>query len=435
MKAGKIIVSFLLGCLVSGYVFPFNFSFLPASLNTKQMIGVLGIIAFAFYSLRTKTFNISKMVIGSALFALAFSVWCYFSMVANETNDTTYAEYWISFAVWLGGAFGVISLIRLYHGSCNLKRITDYLAGVCFVQCWLALAIDHFPGFQMLIDTYIQQGQEFLHEVGRMYGIGCALDPAGVRFSVVLVLIAHQIGNNLHVTDSKTSIWTYLILYSVITIVGNMISRTTIVGAAMGLVYMFMLLGFPKKGIVDARQLKFYSAFLTIVAIAVAVSIVLYRTSNDFRNNIRFAFEGFFNLFETGEFRTGSTDKLNAVMWIWPTDFRSWVIGTGLFGGWVYSTDIGYCRFTLYCGLVGLAIFSAFFIYNGLVVNRKFKNFILVSLFIISMTFVIWIKVATDLFFLNAILFCIDGDYDDDGNEIDWYAAGADEAAVEPDES
>ena len=421
MKLGKIIVCFLLGCIVSGYFFPFGFTFLPASLNTKQIIGVIGIMAFLYNSLRTKTFNMSWMTIGSALIAVIFSVWCYFSIVANNTNDTTYAEYWVSFAVWLGGAYGVVSLLKAYHGPFNLQRLTNYLAIVCVVQCFLALAIDHFPGFKLFVDSYVSQGQEFLAEIGRMYGIGCSLDPAGVRFSVVLVMIAHQIGNNKRVTDRKGPIWGYLILFAIITVVGNMISRTTIVGAAMGIVYMFLLLGFPKRGFITARQQRFYGIFLSIVAIATVVSVILYRTSPDFRENMRFAFEGFFNLVEEGRWHTGSTDKLNAVMWIWPDTFRGWMIGNGLFGGWVYSTDIGYCRFTLYCGLIGLSIFSAFFIYNGLIVRRKFKNFTLMSLMLISMTFVIWIKVATDIFLINALLFCIDGDYDEEGNEIDPY--------------
>lgn len=428
MKGNRILVAFLLGCLVSMFIFPFSLSFLPPSLNTKKIIGVVGIIAFAFYSIRTKTFNMSSMVIGSALIAVAFSVWCYFCMVANETDDTTYAEYWVSFATWLGGAYGVVSLIRKYHGSCSLKRITDYMAGVCFAQCWLTLAIDAFPGFQTIVDTFIIQGHEFMQRVNRLYGIGCALDPAGIRFSATLVLIAHQIGNNASVLENKKSIFGYMILYSVITIIGNMISRTTTVGAVMGLVYMFLMIGFPRKGIIDARQARFYSMFFTIVAVAVAVSVLLYRTSPDFRKNIRFAFESFFNFFETGVFRSDSVDKLNSVMWIWPKDFRSWVIGTGLFGNFVYATDIGYCRFTLYCGLIGMVIFSAFFIYNGLVVNRKFRNFTLVSLFIISLTFVIWLKVATDIFYINALLFCIDGDFDADGNEIDWDADETDES-------
>lgn len=47
-------------------------------------------------------------------------------------------------------------------------------------------------------------------------------------------------------------------------------------------------------------------------------------------------------------------------MWIWPENLKGWLIGTGLFANFVYSTDIGYCRFILYCGLIGFGTFIAF---------------------------------------------------------------------------
>lgn len=78
---------------------------------------------------------------------------------------------------------------------------------------------------------------------------------------------------------------------------------------------------------------------------------------------------------ETGELRTDSTDKLNTMMWVWPEDVKSWIIGTGLFANFVYSTDIGYCRFILYCGLIGFGTFVLFFVYNACVFAWKFPSF------------------------------------------------------------
>lgn len=410
MKAGKILMCFLLGCVVSGFFFPFGPPFFPSSLNTKQVIGVLGILAFLFRCIRTRAVTMQRNVLISALIAIVFSIWCYFCITANGTDDTTYAEYWVSFAVWLGGAYGVVSMLKAYHGSCNLQRLTNYLAVVCVAQCFIALAIDNSPVFSHFVDNYISSGNEFCKERGRLYGVGCSLDPAGIKFSAVLLLISHQICSNREVSSNKGSLWWYLIMYAIIVVLGNMIARTTTVGAVMGLVYMLVSFGIVRRGVLTGRQLRFLGIFLSAVTIAAIVSVMLYRTNAEFRYNMRFGFEGFFNFFETGEFRTDSTDKLNTQMWIWPADTRSWLIGTGLFGNFVYSTDIGYCRFILYCGLIGMAIFSAFFIYNGLSVVKKFRNFSFMSIMLISLTFVIWIKVATDIFLINALLFCIDGD-------------------------
>lgn len=64
-----------------------------------------------------------------------------------------------------------------------------------------------------------------------------------------------------------------------------------------------------------------------------------------------------------------------------------------------------------------MAIFSAFFVYNDLSLISKFKDSKLLMLFLLALTFIIWLKVATDIFLINALLFCIDGDYDDDYEE------------------
>ena len=87
------------------------------------------------------------------------------------------------------------------------------------------------------------------------------------------------------------------------------------------------------------------------------------------------------------------------------------MIGYGRYGVFSWGTDIGYCNFTLYCGLIGLALFSAYFIYVNMSMNTKFKNFYLISLLLITLQAIIWAKVATDIFVIDAFLLCIDGDY------------------------
>lgn len=422
MKFGKFIVMFVLAWMVSMYYFPFSFTFFPESLNTKMVLAVLGIVFFALRAVRDKEFSMSRRTITSAVFAVAFSLWCLYCITANNTGDDSYSTYYMSFAVWLGGAFAVCSMIKGYHGKVDLQLLTNYLAVVCVGQCALALMIEHIPSFQRLVDAYVNQDHEFFQEVNRLYGIGAALDPAGIRFAAGLILIAHQIATNAQVGESRKLLTIYIIAFIAITIVGNMIARTTSVGTLLGVGYMLWKVGISQRGRFTKRQARFYSVLLTLIAITAVLGTYYYRTNPMFRDDMRFAFEGFFNWVETGEFRTDSTDKLNSVMWIWPNDTRGWLIGTGWFGFFVYSTDIGYCRFVLYCGVIGLAIFSAFFIYNDLSLISKFKNSKLLMLLLMALTFIVWVKVATDIFLINALLFCIDGDYDyeldDDADSI-----------------
>ena len=154
-----------------------------------------------------------------------------------------------------------------------------------------------------------------------------------------------------------------------------------------------------------------YGIFILIILIIIPVLQYLYNTDTYYYNQLRFAFEGFFNWVEKGKWETGSTEKLNSVMWIWPQTTKGWIIGTGLFDGWVYSTDIGYCRFILYCGLVGFSLFVSMFIYLTMYLwmyIRPYK-YLFVLLFILGL--IVWIKVSTDLFFVFALFLWMEESY------------------------
>jgi hypothetical protein len=402
----KILYTVFLGMILSAFMFPVSLSFLPSSLNTKMILAVFGIIVFVFDCISRHSVSVFRTTVVSALLAVLLSVWCLYSISANGTHDTTYTKYWLSFATWLGGAYGTCWLIRELEGKLDAEKLTYYLAIVCFAQCVLALMIDNSPSFANRVDRVFVQGQEFYHDVNRLYGIGASLDTAGVRFSVVLVLIAHQMSAYGKAWSNTGLTIFYFVSFALITLVGSIIARTTWTGSILGIVYMLFSFIHVRRGFITAHQISFWLLLIAITFITVLVSSWLYRHNPDFRHNLRFGFEGFFNWAETGSFNIGSTSKLMRTMWVWPKDVRSWIIGTGRFENWAFGTDIGYCRFTLYFGLVGLFLFSVFFIYNGIAVIRHCPDYVFPSLLLIALTFIIWLKVSTDIFFIYALLFC-----------------------------
>lgn len=397
----KFIISTILVILTSLYLFPVSFSFLPEAVNSKMILAGFGIVAFLYDGIERKSFSVPHPLLYAGILAFIFSLWCFFCVTENGTDDMSYANYWISFFTWVMGAYGVFFLIRTMTGKFDLRTLTFYLTLVCVAQCVLAECIDNIPEVQRFVDRYFVQGQEFYHDIKRLYGIGASLDPAGVRFSVVLLLMGHQ----LAFRDSQELSVFYIVSFFVVTIIGSIIARTTWVGAIMGLAYVFVINLKTRHGTISSNQIRFWALFGGLTLLTVLVCIVLYRNSLVFRSNFRFGFEGFFNWVETGVFRTDSMDKLNRVMWVWPTDMRTWIIGKGLFDNFIFGTDIGYCRFSLYCGLIGLGLFSLFFLYNGYSFIHRYPHFILLGILLIAMTFVIWVKVATDIFFIYALLF------------------------------
>ncbi|MBQ6198626.1 MAG: hypothetical protein IJK44_05270 [Bacteroidales bacterium] len=401
----RIFISALLVVITSFYLFPVAFYFLPDAINTKIIIAGFGVLAFFYDGVSSRSFIIPRQLLYAGLLAVFFSLWCFYCITKNNTDDLSYANYWISFFTWIFGGYGVCFLLRNMAGKADLATITFYFALVCVSQCIIAEWIDYSPSFRVLVDSVFNQGQEFFQEVKRLYGIGAALDPAGVRFSVTLTLMAHQMSSNGEVINKTGLSLFYFSAFFIIVIIGSMIARTTWLGAGIGLAYMIVSYLSLNNGYLSGKQVQFWSLFIGLALLTLIVSVILYNTNPNFRSSLRFAFEGFFNWAETGVFRTDSTDKLNNVMWIWPQDTRSWIIGTGLFENFVYSTDIGYCRFTLYCGIPGLAIFSVFFIYNGWALFRRFKSLSILPLALVVVNFIVWLKVATDIFFIFALLF------------------------------
>ncbi|MGJ1194275.1 MULTISPECIES: hypothetical protein [Sphingobacterium] len=398
-----------LSIIVSLYFFPFGFTFLPQSFNTKIGLAVLGIAFVGIHCAIRRSVQIDGEVAIAAAIAFIFGLVGFIACDINHTADYAYASYIASFGTWLSAAYATFCFIRFFHPNVTIKLIINYLAFVCVVQCILALIIDNVPAVKQVVDAYISQDTiadvKFLNDVKRLYGIGAALDPAGTRFSIVLLAMGCIMGNNINVKKSAIESYGYWLAFIIISVVGNMISRTTLVGMAMGLFSFFILSGLLR---VEINKFSVYmiGRFLLMLLVGSLVVYYLYQTNDYVYKLLRYGFEGFFNWYETGTFKTDSTDKLNNNMWVWPEDTKTWIIGRG---SWAhFGPDPGYVRFIFYSGLVGMVIFSLFFVYNAIACTLKFPSYSFFFLMLLCLTFVIWYKVPTDLFLIYALFYCID---------------------------
>lgn len=408
--------------MTSFYYFPIEFkAFL--GVNTKQMMAVLGVLILG-YRLATGK-GLGKGIVQKDFFVLAclamiVSLAGVFSVSINGTSDYAYATYIMSFLVWIAGAYAVCSTVKYVHGTCSIPLVVNYLIVVCVIQCIMALWIDLSPSLKQFVDAYIEQDQDFLNSrnVHRLYGIGASLDTAGVRFSIVQVLIAYLVFN-LENTTKRANIKYYLLAFAIIVVIGNMIARTTIVGAGLGLAF----IGFQswERGLVISNRTKrVWKWFFITLMIAIPIGVYYYNNDATIHKHIRFAFEGFFNYFERGKWETTSTDRLQT-MYVWPDNLKTWIMGDGYFssprndpyfigkivGGYYMGTDVGYCRFIFYFGLAGLSLFTLFLWNVCRICFTRFKGTTYIFLMILLCNFVIWFKVSTDVFLAFALFLCI----------------------------
>lgn len=403
--------------LSSFYLFPFSFTALP-SLNTKMVMAAFALLILLIQYAKHRDMRIDHSFMTITLIAIITSVIALSSTIINNTSDYTYATYIVSMWVWLAGAYTMISFMRLVHGTISVRIICNYLIAVCVMQCALALIIDFVPSVKMFVNSYIGSfgfnssvGASEYERRNRLYGIGAALDFAGTRFSAVLIMIACIIKQNLD--DKKKSLLLYLISFLAITIIGNMIARTTTIGAVIAIIYLTCHLSI-------VRDRKFIVLSSTLLIFAVFLVGVIYKASPIFRSYIEFGFEGFFSLIQTGEWQTNSGDILSSMV-RFPETLKTWLIGDGYFDnpmsdiyytgyawkGFYMGTDIGYLRFVFYFGTLGLLSFMIFFYQVCRTCANKHPEYKSLFYMLLLLNFVIWFKVSTDIFVVFAPFLCI----------------------------
>ena len=318
--------------------------------------------------------------------------------------------------MWAFSVYPAIRCIRIVHREVTIPRIAYYLVGVTVFQCVTGLLNDNFPAAQNFTDSIVFWAGDFYESINRIRCFSAALDPAGVRFSLVLILISAVICTDTEVQKSRRIVFLLLLSYILISAIGNMVARTTSTGMAMGLA----LLLFKSNAVgfrIRKEMVQTMAIFALLLVIFFVAGIILYNTSEYFQGQLMFAFEGFFNYFNKGEFTTSSTEVLQA-MWRWPEDDKTWIIGSGWYSGFVYSTDIGYCRLILYSGLIGFVTFALSFVYYAYYFARKYPRYVWLFASFLAMTFLVWIKVSTDILMIYAFFFWFTAEESDHINGI-----------------
>ncbi len=415
IKAIKIFIAFW---VTSFFLFPVVFNAFPL-MNTKTFMAAIGLVFCGYAIVSKRSTAVPKNLLPLFMIAAVVSLIGVLSMTLNNTIDDAYSGYLTSMAVWLSAAYVVCSCIKFSHGRINIELLCEYVIAVCVMQCISCLMIDNIPEVQRVFDAYVNIDQRTLHEIDRLYGFGANLDVAGTKFSACLIMLASMVmGQKDKMSDLK--LLYYVAAFALITVVGSMISRTTYVGVGLSVACIFVVTDYHST--VSLSSLRKFTIVLVSIFVAASVCVYFYNSDANFHYWIRFAFESFFNLFERGDFSSASTETLKD-MYVFPDNPKTWIIGDGYFSNpywsdWTYTyihqnkrgfymgTDVGYLRFIFYFGIIGLTAFSIFMCKAAQTCADKCSKYAAMFFFILLANFVIWFKVATDLFLVFALFIC-----------------------------
>ena len=207
-----------------------------------------------------------------------------------------------------------------------------------------------------------------------------------------------------------------------------MVARTTLVGVGLALFYLLFASFRPSKQTKKKVSAIWYG-FAGIAVVGIPLLVYSYNNDPRMQSHLRFAFEGFFNLVEKGDFNYTSNDRLRE-MYVWPDNAKTWIIGDGYFEnpletdvhytgetteGYYMSTDVGYVRFIFYFGVLGLLLFSFLMVRVALACTRQYEGMIWMFAMLLVLNFIVWLKVSSDLFLVFAPFLCLG--YNDNVNE------------------
>ena len=404
--------------IVSFYFFPFEFKFLPG-INTKMALAVIGLCLLGINLSRNRLASFSKDFFQLSLWALAISIMSIVSTTYNHTNDYSFVGFIVSMWVWLSAAYCVIQWIHLTHETFRIETIINYLLTVCVIQCVIAYSMDIFTPLKDFINSFLG-GDEAAFGVaeGRLYGIGAALDVAGFRFAAVLVMLAYLSMNIDRISTFQAVL--YILSFLVLAIIGNMISRSTTIGVVIALIYWLVINFLPSDDAKKTSRAKFIKSALCISLLIIPIIVYLYTNNPIFRENLRFGFEGFFSLAETGKWQVGSNDILLNHMIVFPDEFKTWILGDGYsanpymdpyyvgphYHGYYMGTDIGYLRFIFYFGIIGMLSYVLFILKSFKVCTQWHSGYSIMFFMVLIVNLIGWAKVATDIFLVFALFIC-----------------------------
>lgn len=415
------ITIFLVGCVFSMYIFPFTFTFLQVG-NTKIFIAVLGLVLWLANMVGRRESLVSKSMVKVSLWAFGISLISVISLAYNGATDMAYVSYLISMWVWVGAAYFVCHLIKSVHGRISVELICWYFIGVCAAQCVLAILIEFIPYVKSVVDSLVvQQSQQYMEEVDRMYGIGAAFDTAGSRFACSLIMLSFLFSQQIRRTYNAKSVALYCLLFIWIGIVGNMVARTTSAGLLIAVVFLLIDTKVFSFRVSSSYARSLY-VLLGLIVVLIPIGLSLYKIPA-VENLFKFAFEMLFNYADSGELQTSSTDILLEMWRHYPRDFKTWIIGDGYFisptatnpyyvGDHQYAyymgVDVGYLRFIYYFGLIGLLCFILYMFVAAKECMNNNPQYKALFIMLLIMNYVLWAKVATDLFCVFALFLMLD---------------------------
>ncbi len=408
LNKGKIASRILLVLLFFFYVYPVKFSFCP--IDTKILFAVLGLLTLVLnWNSKVPVWIINLLVLFASIVFISL-----LTILINGTKDIFFIKNIIILSIILLGAYFLKECIQRIDGKIDFETIGRYFIIAVCLQMIIAILMFLIPALKVYL-LKIQNLPELTilmintSPYFRLFGFGFSslFFAAGIINSIALILISSLLFGNA----SKI----YVIAFILITIIGSMMSRTTIVGAILGMIlFLYGKITQRKVGIINLKKMKLFLKTISLVCLLVIITNTLVPQSvlSKFDESRKYGFELFINFFKKGKLETESTNELKQA-YIFPTSFKTYIIGDGYYADPInpksqnyMGTDVGYLRLLFYFGIFGTLMYIVVQLYPVFIGNKiDNKTHKLFFVFIFFFYLLLNLKGMVDIF-AYTIIFC-----------------------------
>lgn len=336
------------------------------------------------------------------------------SILVNQTADLEFVKYAISMLLIVSAAYFVgIVFTNTFHAQAREVLLYTFISCVA-LQCVLAVLMFVNESFKDLLLNLVNASEVEADQISstgefRLVGFGSSFFGAGITNGVALMLICFCLRHYLHSGRSAIILG---VTYLVIALVGILMSRTTVLGISLSLLYLLI------ARILDRKMPKkeYYRRFLLTLIISIACSLILFFAVVDFSTiepMINWAFEPVVNYFNGDGLKSTSTDQLMDMYSGSDLTELPWLIGDALFKDpfepelYYMHVDVGYLRLIYYFGVPGLLAFLVFQIRTIFSALPFFRGDIVFVFLAVADLLLLNFKGFTDLFVYFFLFFMI----------------------------
>ncbi|WP_029904122.1 hypothetical protein [Prevotella sp. 10(H)] len=305
--------------------------------------GVLGLALYAYHRFPFREVANVIIALGVMFFMFYTSGWL------NNMADPYTIGYFRSQIAWFFSAYLIIFTIYRIHKKPSFNTLLLYIAGAIGLQALITFGMNLNEGihdFFFSLQMKSELTEEVMDEGGsqRLMGYGIAFFGAGAVSGLGLICISYLL---MRLKLDNKGFIALILLYVFTFYIGLFMARTTVIGAAVGLVVIAILYLWDNKS-VRAQAKIFFIASIFMMAAGYVFAMFYFPHFSDW------AFELFINFLRTGKLETRSSSGLEE-MFLIPKDLRVLMLGSGrmLFMG----TDVGYSRMLFYVGIPGTLYF------------------------------------------------------------------------------